>query len=199
MPRLALVASLGWLLAGSAQAAPQDYKDKLPANVLGMTVKSVRQDGDRLIAFYGETVGRATVTVSPSPEADPGGASAASTGATPSAQRALIQLLDLNLATGTKALGEGYATSTARLDGLKVDQTTALCGLIERSQAEDAIAPGRERMFLLDRLCASQIRQEVVTVHVTTPMTEAMRKKVMSDQLGFSGIVIKVLSEAAKR
>ncbi|MDF3605254.1 hypothetical protein PE067_03215 [Paracoccus sp. DMF-8] len=54
-------------------AAPADYQDALPADVLGMTPREAKLDGDRLIVFYGETVGRATVTIAPAPDADPKG------------------------------------------------------------------------------------------------------------------------------
>lgn len=175
MGRAISILCLGLLTIGPARAAPQDYRDKLLANVLGMTVKNVRSDDGRLVAFYGETIGRATVTISPSLAADPGGAAATGTSPTPSAQRALMQLVDQNLATGTRALGEGYATSTVRVDGLEVNGKRALCSLIERSQAEDRVQPGKERIFLLDRICAAQVGEDIVTVHVTTPMTAALR------------------------
>lgn len=56
-----LAAGLVMLATSPLHAAPLDYQDSLPADVLGMTPREAKLDGDRLIAFYGETVGRATV------------------------------------------------------------------------------------------------------------------------------------------
>jgi len=194
--RVALIATtIALLSAIPAWAVPADYKDVLPADVLGMTPKQVREEGGRLVVFYGESVGRATLTVSPAPEADPDGAEAME-GDTPSAQRVLMQLVESNLAAGTGALGPGYATAPVQVNSLDVDGRKALCALVERSQAEDSVEEGKEQIFLLDRICAAQNGEDVISVSVTTPITEDMRRKITSDQLGFSGILIKVLSEA---
>jgi len=186
---------LGLTSASLALAAPQDYQGKLPAEVEdGMTVKQATIENGKLIVFYGEGIGRATVTISPRQEADPGSARTTSGGATPSAQRALFQLMDQNLATGTKALGNGYATSTASLHDMKVDgrKRAAICGLIERSQAK----AGEKQLFLFEHFCASQIGDDIVTVYITTPMPQEARDHVINKQVKFAGIIIWTLHDA---
>nr|WP_162707452.1 hypothetical protein [Brucella anthropi] len=187
---------VGFLYSSAALAAPLDFQDKLPADVLGMTVKHAKESEGRLIVFYGETVGRATVTIAPALEADTiKSSSATEMGVTPSAQRSLMQAIDQNLAGGTKALGIGYETSPTKISALDVDGKQAICALIERTQAKSNIASGKKQMFLLDRICTSQIGADTVMVYVTTPINEQMRKKITEDQLGFSAIIVKTLSE----
>ncbi len=196
-----LAAGLVMLATSPLHAAPSDYQDSLPADVLGMTPREAKLDGDRLIAFYGETVGRATVTIAPAPDADPKGENESADipeGQTPAAQLVLMQQLGQNLSRGTNALGADYVTGPIRIDGLEVDDKAAICGIIEREQAEDQIADGKEQMFLLDRVCAAQIGEDVVSVYVTTPISEQMREKLASDQLGFAAIVIAALTDTMR-
>lgn len=167
-----------------------------------MTPREAKVDADRLIVFYGETVGRATVTITPAPAADPGGVTANADrpeGQTPVAQLVLVQRLGENLSRGTKALGEGYTIYPVRIDGLEVDDRTAICGVIEREQAEDQATDGEEPMLLLDRICAAQIGEDVVTVYVTTPTNGQMRERFNADQLGFSAIIIAGLTDAMRQ
>lgn len=196
-----LAAGLVMLATLPLHAAPADYQDALPADVLGMTPREAKLDGDRLIVFYGETVGRATVTIAPAPDADPKGendSADAPEGQTPAAQVVLMQQLGQNLSRGTNALGDGYATGPVRIDGLEVDDKAAICGIIEREEAEDQVAEGKDRMFLLDRICAAQIGEDVVSVYITTPINEQMREKFTSDQLGFAAIVIAALTDTMR-
>ncbi|RJE89467.1 hypothetical protein [Paracoccus onubensis] len=193
---------LVFLTAAPLYAAPRDYEDSLPADVLGMTPKEAKMDGDRLIVFYGESIGRATVTIMPAPDADPNSASAnaeAPEGQTPAAQLVLTQQLSQNLSRGTNALGDDYKTEPARIDGLEVDDKSAICGIIERRQAEEQVADGKEPMILLDRVCTAQLGDDVVSVYVTTPISENMREKLTKDQLGFSAIVIATLTDEMRQ
>ena len=94
-----LIICVGFLHSSAALAAPQDFQDKLPPDVLGMTVKHAKESDGRLLVFYGETVGRATVTIAPALEADTiKSPSITGMGVTPSAQRSLMQAIDQNLA-----------------------------------------------------------------------------------------------------
>lgn len=197
-----IIGALALLTALPLHAAPLDYQDKLPADVLGMTPRDAKVDGDKLIVFYGETVGRATVTIAPALDADPGGFDAnadAPEGQTPAAQLVLMQQLGQNLSRGTDALGENYKTNPVRIDGLEVDDKAAMCGIIEREQAADEVDDGKEQMFLLDRVCTAQIDDDVVSVYVTTPINKQMREKFSSDQLGFAAIIIASLTDSMRQ
>ncbi|WP_232844860.1 hypothetical protein [Paracoccus onubensis] len=59
------------------------------------------------------------------------------------------------------------------------DDKAAICGIIEREQDEDQVAAGKELMFLLNRVCAAQIGEDVVAVYVTTPISEFLNEGIL--------------------
>lgn len=88
-----------------------------------------------------------------------------------------MQQLDQKLSRGTNALGAGFTTDPIRVDGVEMDDKAAICGIIERAQAEDQVADGKDQLFLLDRVYAAQIGDDVVSVYVTAPISEQKREK----------------------
>lgn len=78
-------------------------------------------------------------------------------------------------------------------------ETVWISGVIEREQAAEEVDDGKDQMFLLDRVCAAQIGDDVVTVYVTTPINEKMREKFSSDQLGFAAIIIASLTDSMRQ
>ena len=103
-----------FLTTNLVMAAPEDYKNHIPHNIDGMELMDWGLLDDQLVVYYGESIGRATLRVFPAPEADPRGAQSEdpeTSGATPAAQRAMLDLLSENLTLGTNALGDGYTTN----------------------------------------------------------------------------------------
>lgn len=184
-------------------AAPEDYRDRIPRGIHDMELVDWTMMEDELVAYYGETIGRATLRIFPAPAADPGGEheeEPATSGETPAAQRALLELLTRNLTEGTGALGEGYATNAIRLFTVRLDGSDALgggalaCGFIERAQAEDRVEEGEERMVLSDRICLTQHEDDILAVSITTPhRPNSMRQDMNEAQITFSGLLIGAL------
>ena len=187
------------LAATVAHASPEDYADLLPGAINDMQlVESDMVDGS-LVAYYGETIGRATLRIEPVLAADPNGAhekEAVRTGTSPTAQRALYQLLDANIEAGTGALGEGYIFHAPRLITVNVDGTVAdaelSCATVQREQAESAVDEGEDRLKLVDRICVFQENDVVISTSITTPMSADGNRDefYQSAHLQFSGYLI---------
>ncbi|WP_303362432.1 hypothetical protein [Paracoccus sp. (in: a-proteobacteria)] len=185
------------LSAGAALAAPQDYQERLPAAIQDMELVRTEMAGEQLVAYYGETIGRATLRILPAPQADPRGAAGgdpAGTGETPSAQRALFELLAQNLEQGTNALNEGYTTAPVRLRQIEIsgdsdlDGTVLICGMVERQQ--DGGDAGETR-GLLDNLCTAQNGSEVIALSITAPYSDdEMQQNLSQAHLAFAGMLI---------
>lgn len=180
-------------------AAADKYREHLPEAVIDMKlVDSSMKDGE-LIAYYGETIGRATLRIFPAPAADPNGASETKTvtsGETPAAQKALLDLLSRNLTEGTGALGSNYTTNPIRLFVIEVEGSSELangsvaCGFIERHQSEDQIKNGK-KMVLADRVCLTQHDDDILAVSITTPYYPDTTKQDFNQaQITFSGLLI---------
>ncbi|WP_409700823.1 hypothetical protein [Yoonia sp.] len=184
------------LAPGLALAAPEDYADHVPHNIRDMELQDWSMDDDILTAFYGETIGRATLRIFPAPQADPAGAAAGETsGSTPAAQRAMLDLLSRNLDVGTNALGDGYTTNPVRLFSIRLDGGDALegelaCGYIERVQADERADADAGPMSLSDRICVSQHEDDIISVYITTPNRESLPLDVESAQINFAGQLI---------
>lgn len=170
MTRITLPVFATLLATGAAFAAPEDYLDRLPQNIRDMERVEAGMVDDQLVAYYGETIGRATLRIFPAPEADPNGAGAqdgAASGVTPSAQRALFELLAANLAEGTAALGEGYTTEQTRLHQVAANDeagnqtATLLCGTVARMVADTN--------GLLDNICLLQNNGDIIALSITAP------------------------------
>lgn len=185
------------LMTNSLFAAPEDYADYIPHNINDMELVDWSLLEDQLVAYYGETVGRATLRIFPAPEADPRGAQAEdpeTSGATPAAQRAMLDLLSENLAVGTNALGDGYTTNPVRLFSINIGGSEAMagelaCGVVERSHESEG---GDERARLLkDRVCLTQNGEDIVAVQITSPSRPgAMASSIDEAQITFSGLLI---------
>lgn len=197
-----MFASLAIALApfSAATAAPEDYQEHLPVSIHDMELKEWDITDDKLIAYYGETIGRATLWVIPAPEADPKGAheqEAQLSGETPASQLVLMERIAKNLREGTGALGDGYAFSAVRTVSIRLDGHDAIddvpisCGVIERHQAEDA---DREtRLDLVDRICTIQHGEDVLVSSITTPHDEGQRPQIEQAQLTFTGLLLGAL------
>lgn len=186
------------MIATAAAASPENYVEHLPVAVIDMELKEHGMRDGELVAYYGETIGRATLRVFKAPLADvDGDESVQSTvsGETPAAQKAMLDLLSQNLAEGTGALGEGYTTDPVRLFQINVDGTDAFdgslaCGFIRREQSEER-AGEEEPMVLSDRVCLTQHRNDIIAVSITTPhRPKSMRQDMDQAQISFSGMLI---------
>ncbi|WFE75790.1 hypothetical protein [Roseinatronobacter sp. S2] len=105
---LATTAVAIFLTTNSVVAAPEDYADYIPHNINDMELMDWTLLDDQFVAYYGEAIGRATLRIFPAPEADPRGEQAENpetSGATPAAQRAMLDLLSENLTRGNQCLG----------------------------------------------------------------------------------------------
>lgn len=182
---------------GPSRSAPREYEARLPQEIIGMKLVRLKVQENELIAYYGQKIGRATLKIFPSPGAEPGSVSAASPrarGPTPAAQRALIQAVDHNLATGTKAVGPDYETGLVRIAAVKVDDGAFICATVERRSG--ASRPEKTRISLLDRICATQNGPDVITLFITSPHRGRQAREALSRaQLGFTGILFNVLLE----
>lgn len=196
---LATVMTSTILATTAVHALPADYADRLPAAINDMQlIDSDMVDGS-LVAYYGETIGRATLRIEPVIPADPNGAHESEdvrTGTSPTAQRALYQLLDANIEAGTGTLGEGYIFHAPRLITVNVDGDVAdaelSCATVQREQAEDAVDEKKNRLKLVDRICVFQEGDVVISTSITTPMNaDGDRDEFyQSAHLQFSGYLI---------
>lgn len=179
----AILILLTAFLTDIAVAAPAEYRDKFPAEIMNMTPRQSEIVENRATVFYAGPVGRATVTIVPatSPDAD---------GITPSAQKALSELMARNFENGTKALGDGYTTEPMNVSQLKADGINIICGSVVRKQK-----PGDKQLNLMDRDCVTQHKSDLLRVYVTTPYKASNAGKVRNDQLGFIALTIKHLSQ----
>ena len=183
------------LFAPAAQATPADFADRLPATILDMRqVKHDVENGD-LIALYESSTGRATVRVTPAPEADPSGAWArgdlAPHGVTPSSERMLMLMMADNLAHGTRGLGEGYVLTELSFETMTLGDVSAHCALALREQPGKAAA----RLMLRWRLCAAQSGADVVTISVQVPAEASYLDQAKAAQLAFAREVLGKLLE----
>lgn len=187
-----LTAAVVALLASQVHAAPADYKDKLPEDVSGMKRMEVSEDQGNLIAFYGETIGRATVTIMPAPspaDGESGFDGSVVSGKTVAAQRVLLRAVEQNLEAGTKALGDKYDTSMPRFEPVTMNDEAGKvlmelsCASLLRRNPEG----GAEPVALLDRLCVAAKGDEVILQRVTTPLAMSDTDKVNNEQLAFIG------------
>lgn len=179
--------------SGAAWAAPADYEDRLPQELNGMALQDAELRDDLLIAYYGQSVGRATLRIIPAPETDASGVAGAEpevTGESAAAQRVLFQMLDQNLAAGTNALREGFQFSPVRLMGIDVEGTVIACGVVERLETAEA-TDDEEPMKLIDRICTLQNGEDVLALTITTPVRGQQMEQAMSEgQLVFAGTLI---------
>ncbi|MFD1913782.1 hypothetical protein [Halodurantibacterium flavum] len=197
--------ALALLAATQAAAAPEDYADYIPHNINDMELVDYALLENEFVAYYGETIGRATLRIFPAPGADANGQHAEdppTSGETPAAQRAMLDLLSRNLSEGTNALGEGYVTNPVRLFMIRIDGGDAMagslaCGYIERTQAEDRVEEGAEPMALSDRICLTQDGDDIVSVSITTPNRPSMPLNVDDAQITFSGLLIGTIIQLA--
>lgn len=182
------------LASGAAWAAPADYEDRLPQELNGMALQDAELRDDLLIAYYGQSVGRATLRIIPAPEIDASGVAGDEpevTGESAAAQRVLFQMLDQNLAAGTNALREGFQFSPVRLMGVDVDGTVIACGVVERLDTAEATDDGEAPMKLIDRICTLQNGEDVLALTITTPVRGQQMEQAMSEgQLVFAGTLI---------
>lgn len=193
MIRPTVLAAALVLASGAAWAAPADYEDRLPQELNGMALQDAEVRDDLLIAYYGQSVGRATLRIIPAPEIDASGVAGAQpevTGESAAAQRVLFQLLDQNLAAGTNALREGFQFSPVRLMGVDVEGTVIACGVVERLETAEA-TDDEEPMKLIDRICTLQNGEDVLALTITTPVRGQQMEQAMSEgQLVFAGTLI---------
>jgi hypothetical protein len=77
MIRPTVLAAALVLASGAAWAAPADYEDRLPQELNGMALQDAELSDDLLIAYYGQSVGRATLRIIPAPETDASGVAGA--------------------------------------------------------------------------------------------------------------------------
>lgn len=193
MIRPTVVAAALVFASGTAWAAPADYEDRLPQELNGMALQDAELRGDMLIAYYGQSVGRATLRIIPAPETDASGVAGAEpevTGESAAAQRVLFQMLDQNLAAGTNALREGFQFSPVRLMGVDVEGTVIACGVVERLETAEA-TDDEEPMKLIDRICTLQNGEDVLALTITTPVRGQQMEQAMSEgQLVFAGTLI---------
>ncbi len=185
-------------IATAAHATPEDYVPHLPVAIIDMELKEHGMQDGELVAYYGETIGRATLRVLGAPEADENGDEddrSSVSGETPAAQRAMLDLLSRNLSEGTGALGDGYTTDPVRLFQIDIDGTDAFdgslaCGFIRRQQSEER-AGDEEPMVLSDRVCLTQHQDNIIAVSITTPhRAKSMRQDMDQAQISFSGMLI---------
>lgn len=194
------------LMPGLLAAAPEDYADYIPHNIRDMELKDYAMGDGVFTAFYGETIGRATLRIFPAPEADPAGEMAEvpqTAGSTPAAQRAMLDLLSRNLTEGTNALGEGYTTNPVRLFSVSIDGGEGMegelaCGYIERRQDEARASDDDEPMVLSDRICLTQRGEDILAVLITTPhRPDSTPLDVENAQISFSGLLIGTIVQLA--
>lgn len=182
-----------------ALAAPGDYAERLPLAIHDMELQEWDDADGEIVAYYGESIGRATLWIVPAPDADPDGhheSEAQLSGETPASQLALADWTSRNLRNGTAALGDGYTLSAVRnvsirLDGHEsIDDVPISCAVIERQQAEDAVEDGKERLDLVDRICTIQNGEDVLITSITTPHNETHQDQVQQQQLMFAGLLL---------
>lgn len=185
--------------ASGVHASPADYADRLPSAINDMELIESKTVQGSLVAYYGESIGRATLRIEPIIPADPKGAHESEnvrSGTSPTAQRALYQLLDANIEAGTGALGEGYIFHAPRLIAVNIDGNVAdaelSCATVQREQAEDAVSEGNDRLKLVDRICVFQENDVVISTSITTPMNADSDRDefYQSAHLQFSGYLI---------
>ncbi|WP_459615849.1 hypothetical protein [Bordetella sp. 2513F-2] len=187
-----LLAALAILAATPAYADVTELEQRLPKEVEGMRllkVQTLPQEGGKIVAHYGESVGRGTVYLIPAPDAG-----SKFEGPSQLAQLAMLEAAANNIRQGTKALGESYESGVVVASTVKVSSLMLTCSSLERRQREQ-----KDPLNLRDLQCFFQISDSIVGIMVTTPFKNAMRQKIADAQLKYVAATALMLSSRERK